>query len=60
MKNYLHKILHPISMVVGHLHNFLIVKIPQGKYESMKILDVARKNEKNDFLGFLNFSALLL
>jgi hypothetical protein len=30
MKNYINKILHPISMAVGRLHNFLLLKIPKG------------------------------
>jgi hypothetical protein len=33
MKNYLDKILHPISTAYGRLHNFLLLKIPK---ENMK------------------------
>jgi hypothetical protein len=29
MKNYLHKILHPISTAYDRLHNFLFLKIPK-------------------------------
>jgi hypothetical protein len=46
MKKYLHKILHPISMAIGHLQKFYFLKNSKGKYESRKILDFVRKNEK--------------
>jgi hypothetical protein len=31
---------------------FLVSQNSKGKYESRKILDFVRKNEKNDFLDF--------
>jgi hypothetical protein len=52
MKNYLRKILHPISMAVGRLHNFLLLKIPKGNMKSRKILDFDQKIEKLIFLIF--------
>jgi hypothetical protein len=33
-ENYLHKILHPISTAVGHLHKFLLLKIPKGNMKA--------------------------
>jgi hypothetical protein len=49
MKNYLHKILHPISTAA----QFLVSQNSKGKYESRKILGFVRKNEKEMF--FLDF-----
>jgi hypothetical protein len=34
MKNYLHKILHPISTAAGRLHNLLLLKIPKGNMKA--------------------------
>jgi hypothetical protein len=33
IKNYLHKILHPISTAIGRLHKFFLLQIPK---ENMK------------------------
>jgi hypothetical protein len=61
MKNYLHKILHPISTAYGHLHNFLFLKIPKGKYKSRKILDFVKKKwEKMIFFRIFSFLLLFL
>jgi hypothetical protein len=45
MKNYLHKILHPIS-TARPFGQFLVSQNSKGKYESRNILDFVRKNEK--------------
>jgi hypothetical protein len=37
------------------LAQFLVSQNSKGKYESRKILDFVRKNEKNYFSKFLNF-----
>jgi hypothetical protein len=49
MKMYLRKKLHPIS-THRPFAQILASQNSKGKYESRKILDFVRKNEKNDFL----------
>jgi hypothetical protein len=52
MKNYLHKKLHPISMAIGRLDKFLLLKIPNGNMKAGRF-QILLKNEKICFLIFL-------
>jgi hypothetical protein len=46
MKNYLHKILHPISTAEGRLHNFLFLKIPKGNIKAGRFYILSEKIRK--------------